>query len=176
MQERDFAVMRAAELEPWLSYLHGNRFARVLVVKGIPGTAELAGKPPFFGADGQALEAAFSSLGLGTNAWCGVVSRLPKKKALSAGELRMIIETIDPLLLVALDRDAAVLMQESFGKELMPDIPRPGIKTMVLGRTYVVVDGFETALVSESKDKGESKRRVWKELSVINVEDSFSHE
>lgn len=163
----DYSSIRAAELEPWLPYLHGNRFAHLVAVKGVMGLAEESGQSPFFGPDGEAFEQALVTLGCGRNAWCGIALELRDKEVLSAGELRLLIETIDPLMLVALDQRAAEQVQMSFGRELLPEIPEPGQKTRLLGRTFVYVNGFESALASEPLDGGEAKHRVWRELKAL---------
>lgn len=167
IQKIDFAALRAAELEPWLSFLYGNRFAPVIAIKGQPGEAELSGKPPFFGADAEALESALCALGWGSNSWSGIALDVPSKGVLSASDVRLLIEIIDPRALVALDLPAVTALKESFGDELLPSVPRPGQKTWLLGRLLVYVDGFETALASE--DEGEAKRRVWRELKALKL-------
>ena len=158
----DFVGLRAAQLEPWLPYLYGNRFARVLALKGEPGEAEKKGQPPFFGADGEALESALAALDWGSNNWCGVVLDLPGKDVLKAGELRLLVETIDPVALLALDEKALLALQDGFGRELLPRVPRPGVRIKLLGRALVFADGFEAALASET-----GKRRVWQELKAL---------
>ena len=163
----DFAALRAAELEEWLPFLHGNRFASVVVVKGEPGVAERSGQPPFFGEDGEALESALAALGWGSNNWCGIALKLPGKGVLSAPDLRLLIEILDPRALVALDSIAASMIQYCFGKELMPSFPEPGQKIWLLGRALVFVDGFESALASDD-DEG-AKRRVWRELKALKL-------
>jgi hypothetical protein len=164
----DFAALRTRALEPWRPYLYGNRCASVVAVKGEPGVAEQSGQQPFFGADGPALESALAALGWGSNSWCGIVLDLPNRAALDAPSLRLLIETIDPRALLALDRRALTVMQEGFGEEVLPAALGPGQKTWLLGRALVFVDGFETALVSE--DNGEAKRRVWRELKALKSE------
>ncbi|MDR1089073.1 MAG: hypothetical protein LBL23_07375 [Coriobacteriales bacterium] len=162
----DFTALRTAVLEPWRPFLHGNRFASLVAVKGIPGRAEQSGQP-FFGADGEALESALLALGWQSNSWCGIVLELPDRAQLTAAELRLLVETIDPRALLALDRPALRGIQEGFGEELLPRVPEPGQKCWLLGRALVFVDGFEAALVSD--DGGEAKRRVWRELKALKT-------
>ena len=158
----DFAALRAEALEPWLPHLHGNRFASVVALKGEPGIAESKGQPPFFGADSEALERALVALDWGSNSWCGIALDLPGRATLNHSDLRLLIETIDPLALLALDNKAIQALQEGYGTELLPRIPPPGTKTQLLGRTLVFIDGFEAALSSE-----EDKRRAWRELKAF---------
>ncbi|MDR2035306.1 MAG: hypothetical protein LBP91_01330 [Coriobacteriales bacterium] len=169
----DYAAWRALALQPWLVHLHGNRFASVLAIKGQPGEAENKGQPPFFGSDGEALESAFVALGWGSNNWCGIALDLPGKGVVSEQDLRMLIEIIDPTVLLALDRMAALKLKESYG-ELLPSIPEPGIMTKLLGRALVFVDGFEAALTSQQED--EAKRRAWQQLKAIKTSPLLSHQ
>jgi len=166
-KDLDFAALRAQALEPWLLHLFGNRFASVVAIKGEPGEAESRGKPPFFGADAEALENALVALGWGNNNWCGIALDLPGRDVLDPKELRLLIETIDPRALLALDKKAAEALLDGYGVELLPRIPQAGVKTKLLGRTLVIVDGFEAALAS--KDEGEAKQRVWKELKALTA-------
>lgn len=147
-----------------MAYLHGNRFGSVVAIKGIPGEAEAKGKP-FFGADAEALERALTTLGWGSNNWCGVAINLPQKGSLSAQDLRLLIETIDPLAILALDEKAQAALKDAYGAELMPQIPKPGTKAKLLGRTLVFINGFEAALAST--DDKEAKQRVWKQLKAL---------
>lgn len=163
----DLAAIRTAQLEPWLPFIHGDRFASLLVLKGEPGPSELAGNPPFFGEDGSALNSAFVAMGLKSTHWCGIVCGHPTKGRLSARDVRELIEIIDPLALVALDRKAIEILQQSFAAEVLPAIPKPGTKTSLMGRTLVFVDGFEAALAS---DDGQAKHRVWKELKALQLQ------
>ena len=165
LEAPDFVALRAEALEPWLPHLFGNRFASVVALKGEPGEAEAEGKPPFFGEDGAALESALVALDWGSNNWCGIAIDLPGKGTLSARDLRLLIETIDPLALLALDKTAAAALKEGFGEELLPHIPKPGKRIKILGRILVFVDGFEAALGAE--DEGKAKRRVWQELKAL---------
>jgi len=158
----DFAALRSEALEPWLPHLYGNRFASVVAIKGQPGEAENKGQPPFFGPDSEALERALVALDWGGNNWCGIALDLPQKGTLNDADLRLLIETIDPQALLALDSKALEALQDGYGTELMPRIPQPGMKTKILGRALVFVDGFEAALSSD-----EEKRRVWRELKAI---------
>jgi len=160
----DFVALRTEALESWLPHLYGNRFASIMAIKGIPGEAESKGQPPFFGPDSEALERALVALDWGSNNWCGVALDLPQRDILSNSDLRLLIETIDPQALLALDEKAIVALQDGYGTELMPRIPQPGIKTKILGRALVFVDGFEAALSSE-----EDKRRAWRELKALKL-------
>ena len=161
----DFVALRAEALGPWLQHLYGNRFARIVAIKGEPGESERKGKPPFFGVDGEALESAFVALDWSSNNWCGIAIDLPGKGVIGAGDLPLLIETIDPIALLALDEKAATALQDGYGVELLPCIPQPGKRIKILGRTLVFVDGFEAALASD--DKGEAKQRVWKQLKAL---------
>jgi hypothetical protein len=151
-----------AQIEPYQAYLFGNRLASIIAIKGYKGQAEAAGQAPFFGPDGMALESAFAALGWGDNSWCGVLLEPVGQPALTAAQLRLLIEIIDPQAIVALDKIAIDLVQECFE----PDIPSiklmVGKKIDILGRLFVGLDGFEAALANQ-----ELKQKAWIQLKVL---------
>ncbi|MDR1422123.1 MAG: hypothetical protein LBI64_04575 [Coriobacteriales bacterium] len=173
-----------AQLEPYAAYLAGTLLTSILLVKGQAGPAEPMGMP-FSGADAQALEKALVALGWPINAWCGVlcapgvsgrrgtaanerasegastVTSEGAPLALSPNDLRLICEIVDPLVVVALDEQARRLLIDAFIQAesgFLADFT-PGAQTMVLGRRFVSVDGFEAAL-----DNADTKQRVWAQL------------
>jgi len=106
---------RAVELEPYAAYLSCGASraleSMVLVVKGKRGKAEEAGGAPLSGRDGAALQSAFMRLGWentdgGAHNWCGVLLTPRGVAPLAADTLRLLIETIDPMVVVALDGQA----------------------------------------------------------------------
>ncbi|MDR2714785.1 MAG: hypothetical protein LBB42_04615 [Coriobacteriales bacterium] len=159
---------RALVLEPFVTAL--NRSAAqalesmLLVVKGQCGAAENAGGTPFSGNDGAALNRAFEQLGWDEKAWCGLLlesSKVgsPKADSLTGEQLNLLIEYIDPVVIIALDEVARqTLLQSMLGaKNLNTWFPR---KTReVQGRLLVSVDGFEAALGSDTH-----KQLVWHQL------------
>lgn len=143
--------------------LAGNGFPRVLLLKGEPGPAELAGGALLSGPDGAALGAALSRLGYADDGWaaCSAFLRTDSADAdarvLEAGgfcradpaDLSWAIEVFDPELVIALDSEVARALVEAW--EL--DEPfSPGTVTRVRGRRVLVLDGFEASL-ADSKAK-----------------------
>jgi hypothetical protein len=178
----DFRADREQQLEPFAAHISGNPLASLMAVKGKPGAAERAKAAPFSGDDGLALDKAFGRLGWGygsqdTRAWFGLVLALPDAladprpnscsdplpdlPALSARDLRLICEIIDPLTIVALDDTARTALIEAFistEEGFLADFT-PGSQIRILGRQLVSVEGFEDALSDEA-----AKQKVWAQL------------
>jgi hypothetical protein len=162
----DFRVDREQQLEPFAAHISGNPLASLMAVKGKPGAAERAKAAPFSGGDGLALDKAFGRLGWGygsqdTRAWFGLVLALPDLPALSARDLRLICEIIDPLTIVALDEVARVALIEAFistEEGFLADFT-PGSQTRILGRQLVSIEDFEDALSDDV-----AKQKVWTQL------------
>jgi hypothetical protein len=141
----------------------GALMAQVAVIKGLPGPAEATGGAALTGADGTAVTKALEALG-----WdpAGVFFTLSRPEpgidlARATGRLRLQLEAVDPLVIVALDANAATDIAEAFGTAPLAF----GVAARVLGRTLVAVDGFEAAL-GDSK----GKQRVWSELKAAKSE------
>jgi hypothetical protein len=138
----------------------------LIALKGKPGSAELNGKTPFYGADGLALDKAFGKLGWGfgsqdTRTWYGILLAPVNRPPLLATELRLICEIIDPLVIVSLDDIAHTALVSAFKSTeegFLADFT-PGSQTQVLGRKLVSVEEFEDSLSGE-----ESKQRAWAQL------------
>ncbi|MDR2957217.1 MAG: uracil-DNA glycosylase family protein [Coriobacteriales bacterium] len=94
------------QLHPYSAYLAGQPTADVLIIKGQPGPAELAGDAAFSGRDAIAIEAALNALGWGKSNWCGVILALPGEPGLSPEQLRWVIEINDPTQIIVLDKTA----------------------------------------------------------------------
>jgi hypothetical protein len=162
-----------AELEGSAAYLHGNRLGSVLVVKGIPGDVERLGNPPFFGPDGEALSSAFEALGWGAKNWCGLLLAPVGEAPLSAERLRWLIETIDPRVILAVDRAAATEIVSCYYKsnsaaateaeyEFAASRLKAGSTSYVFGRQLGFVDGFETML-----KVAQSRQQAWAQLKIL---------
>jgi hypothetical protein len=161
----DFSANRKQQLKAFAAQTSGDVLAPLILIKGKHGVAERAGKPPFSGADGLALDKAIGKLGWGygsqdTRTWFGIL--LP----LSAPDLRLICEIIDPLALVALDEEARTALVEAFEsvEEGLAKKLTPGAETWVLGRQLVSIEGFEDALSDTA-----AKQRVWAQLKRCAV-------
>ncbi|MCL1847626.1 MAG: hypothetical protein FWF91_06660 [Coriobacteriia bacterium] len=162
----DYRENSLLQLEAYAPYLIGNPLASLVAIKGIPGSAELAGELPFSGDDGLALDKAFGRLGWGfgsldTRIWLGVALSLPNQPTLTAQQLQLICETVDPLALVALDDPARLALIHAFTSAeegLLIDFTS-GTEASVLGRRLYSVEGFEAALADE-KDK----QKAWAQL------------
>jgi hypothetical protein len=162
----DFPTDIKRQLEPFAAHIVGNPLASLIALKGKPGKAELDGGVPFCGADGLALDKAFGRLGWGfgskdTRAWCGILLACPNKASLSAQNLRLICEIIDPLAIVSLDeiaRACLITAFESVEEGFLADFTF-GSQTWVLGRQLVSVENFEDSLSDDA-----TKQRAWAQL------------
>ncbi|MDR0459312.1 MAG: hypothetical protein LBG68_02460 [Coriobacteriales bacterium] len=165
-------------LQPFKAYLAGSPGADVLLIKGLAGAAELAGKAVLSGKDGKALQAALTSLGWGTDNWCAIICSPPDYPILSAGQLHQLIEILDPLLIITLDASARqktqdALVESSNSRQTAdqaallsltttPAAWRAGAEIYLMGRHLLALDDFESSLENNS-----SKQRVWAELKQI---------
>jgi len=143
--------------------VRGALLAEVAVVKGLPGPAEATGGSAMSGADGEALHKALEALGWSSEGVFFTLSRLEPgvDRERASDRLRLQLESVDPLVIIALDSEAAADIAEAFGCE----VPRPGRQLRVLGRRIVAVSGFEASL-SDPK----AKQRVWAELKHAKPE------
>lgn len=153
--------------------LAGSGFPQVLLLKGEPGPAELAGGALLSGPDGAALCAALGRLGYADDGWaaCSVFlcpsSVDADAQVLEAGgfcradpaDLSWAVEVFDPELVIALDSGAAGALAEVW--EL--DEPfSPGTVTRVRGRRVLALDGFEASLADPK-----AKQLSWARLKQV---------
>ncbi len=138
----------------------GDPLARVMLVKGEPGPAEISGGVALSGADGEAAVKALSALGFDPDSVFAVVSR-----PVEGGEpdarirrLAMLVEAVDPSAVVGLDATAAADIAAALE---IPEIAF-GAASRTAGRTIVCVDGLEASLSDERR-----KRRVWHQLRAL---------
>ena len=137
----------------------GAVLAEVALVKGLPGPAEAAGGAALSGADGEAAVKALEALGWNPAQVFFTLSRPvaglePERRA---RRLRAQIEAVDPLVVLALDSEAAEDLADAFGC----DPPGPGLPSEAFGRRLVAVGGFEASLASEKL-----KRAAWNEIKL----------
>lgn len=148
------ALVPGSDLVAW----SGALLARVALVKGLPGPAEAAGGAALSGPDGEAAEKALIALGWPEDSWFSTISRSePDADAGSiAARLRLQLEAVDPLVVVALDEIAAGDVAAAFQ---LPQPPAPGRPTVFMGRRFVVVRGLEHSLGDPAR-----KRAAWRQL------------
>ena len=141
----------------------GNPLARTMLVKGQNGPAEESGGAALSGEDGVAAGKALEALGMDSQDVFAVVVRPTSKSDpdLVTRRLRGLIEAVDPVIVIALDSQAATDCAAAFGLEGLAF----GKPTTVLGRRLLAVDGLEASLGDESH-----KRKVWKQLCSLAKE------
>lgn len=140
----------------------GDPLARVLLLKGEPGPADLSAGEALAGADGDAARAALDALSLPVGSVLAVVTRPSAEVTpdLAVGRLAIYLEACDPEVAVALDGIAAEDLAAAVGMRALP-FGEPG---RVRGRVVLAVDGLEASLEDEAR-----KRRVWSQLKVLTA-------
>lgn len=141
-----------AVVGPYRDRISGDLLATFLCCKGLPGPAERAGGAVCSGDDGVALAKAAVALGYDEGSFAAVdVAGLPPDS------LRLIIEAIDPAVVVSVDGPAREAVSSALGTSL----PGYGVLVRAAGRRFLAVDSFEGSLVSD-----EAKRRAWHQLKA----------
>lgn len=138
----------------------GDELADVLLVKGEPGDEDREARRALAGADGDAANKALDALGL-SPARYAVCSRTGEGSGSARTDrLRLIVEAVDPRVVVAVDAGAA----NDLGEALSSAMPRPGELARIGGRAVLVIDDFAASLGDEAR-----KRRVWRQLQALRA-------
>lgn len=135
----------------------GALIAEVAVVKGLPGPAEAAGGSALSGPDGEAVAKALEALGWPADSTFYTLSRPEPavSREAAAVRIRAQIEAVDPIVVIALDAEAAEDVARAFELERLI----AGRPITVAGRRLVALEAFEAALLDETR-----KRTAWKQL------------
>lgn len=138
----------------------GDLFAAVMLVKGLPGPAELAGGASITGRDGEAAEKALEALGFDPGSTFRTVTRrdLSNPDEHVHLRLRLQVEAVDPDVIIALDPVAATDVAGALGIARL----EIGVPVVDGGRVVLAVDGLEASLGDERR-----KRRVWLQLKKL---------
>jgi hypothetical protein len=129
-----------SDVVPW----SGAVLAEVALVKGLSGPAEVSGGAALSGPDGEAAGKALVALGWPDGSWFATVSRSEPDidAARRAARLRLQLEAVDPLVVIALDETAAADVAEAFE---LPRPAAPGHPVTAYGRRLVTVQGLASA-------------------------------
>jgi len=120
----------------------------VVIVKGEPGEADLAAGVALAGADGDAVRKALDALGVDGTSFAVCSRPAPGVSGEAAADrLRLIIEALDPSLVIALDRVAASDTSSAFSS---PELVF-GSPLRVGGRVLLAVDDLEGSLTDGRK-------------------------
>lgn len=120
-------------------------------VNGKPGGLFcVVSNSPLGTAATTALENSAAALGFGVGSCCYVVMKTEDSQ-LGANDLRMLIEGIDPSVLVATDAQAASALSYAYNCEIPTNS-----SSRALGRTVVAFKGMESLL-----DTPSDKQKVW---------------
>ncbi|MCR5845812.1 MAG: hypothetical protein K6G78_04505 [bacterium] len=155
LTEKAVRAQRAA-LDPYRDCLAGDDFAIVVAI-----CADEAANPAPMAerSDIDALRKALEAMGYLPDS-LALVDLAARR--LSPGELRILIEQIDPVAIVALDSMASAELYASFGSAVRDCVDiREGVKVL-MGRKVVSIDGFSASL-----DDPESKREAWQRLKEL---------
>lgn len=137
----------------------GDVLAEILLLKGAPGPDDLRTRRALSGEDGVAIGKALDALGLPKErfAFCTSASGSAAK---SAGRVRLLVEAVDPRIVVLLDPRAAA----DFARAFAVDVPSAGVVVRVLGRDVIALDDFAASLADE-----QAKRHVWRQLQALSA-------
>ena len=139
----------------------GNACSSVLIAKGEPGEAELAGQELLAGADGVALRAALGKLGYALEDWCALACWAADGRSLGPDLVRRAVVALAPTTLVATNEPAAAVLQQAFAADAPEGLVAGGV-SMVAGMRVLRLDGFEAAL-----GQMRSKQLMWARLKLI---------
>lgn len=138
----------------------GDELADVLLAKGEPGAGERAHGRALAGEDGVAIGKALDALGL-PEARFAVCTRVGAAgRDARVRRLRLLVETVDPAVIIALDTVAAEDVAAALGAARLS----AGKPVRVQGRTVLALDDFEGSLGDEGR-----KRQAWKALKSLGA-------
>jgi len=126
----------------------GSLMPAAVVVKGTPRDADRSSGTALAGADGEAARKALDALGVDGPIFATCSRPSPRgTPEMASGRLRLVIEALDPSLVIALDRIAADDVSAAFG---VPDLVF-GQPVDAFGRTILAVDDLEGSLTDGRK-------------------------
>jgi len=155
------AAKAAAELAAAEELVHGDVPGRgdvpadVLLLKGVPGADDTAAGGAMAGADGEAADKALVALHREGSVYRSLTRPDGSWDSSHARRLRLLIESVDPDLIIALDSCAATDCAGVLDIAALA----PGAPVRAGGRYVLAVDGLEASLGDPAR-----KRRVWNQL------------
>lgn len=137
----------------------GDPLGAVVLAKGLPEAADRKARRVLAGPDGEAAGKALEALGLDPHAVWAVCTRPAQAdRSAYARRLELVVEAVDPRLVVALDDEAAEDLASAFGLKALA----PGRPVSVRGRTLGAVGGLSASLAD-----GKAKAKVWERLKAL---------
>jgi hypothetical protein len=137
----------------------GDPLGVVVLAKGLPEAADRTARRVLAGSDGEAAVKALEALGLDPHAVWAVCTRPVEAEPVArARRLELVVEAVDPRLVIALDDEAAEDLAAAFGLKTLV----PGRSVSVRGRTLGAVGGLSASLA----DAG-AKAQVWERLKAL---------
>jgi len=136
----------------------GDELADVVLVKGEPGTADLTAGVALAGEDGVAAHKALDAIGASARRFA-ICTRLPDvADDVRLERLALILEAVDPRIVIALDPVAAHDIERACTLEPLT----PGHLGSWRGRSLLAIEGLEASLSDDAL-----KRRVWAQLKAL---------
>ncbi|MDO8915936.1 MAG: hypothetical protein Q7W16_07640 [Coriobacteriia bacterium] len=137
----------------------GDPLAAVVVAKGLPEAADRTARRVLAGPDGEAADKALGALGLDPRSVWAVCTR-PADAPLEARarRLELVVEAVDPRLVIALDDEAAEDLAAAFALKALV----PGRPVSVRGRTLGAVGSLSASL-----QDAQAKAKVWERLKAL---------
>jgi hypothetical protein len=137
----------------------GDPLGSIVLVKGVPDDRERAARHALAGPDGVAAVKALEALGLDPRAVWAFCSRPSvADPAARARRVELVIEAVDPRLVIALDTEAAEDIAAAFRLAALV----PGTPISVRGRTLGSVGGLAASLANKA-----DKAAVWARFKTI---------
>ena len=155
LTEKAIRSQRSA-LAPYRDCLAGDDFA---IVVAICSDEALNAVPMEQRADISALKKALEAMGYLPDSLALIDL---STRQLSPSELRILVEQIDPVAIVALDLAASAALYASVGSAVRDCVDiREGVK-ILMGRRVITIDGFFASL-----EDPERKREAWQRLKEL---------
>jgi hypothetical protein len=138
----------------------GDELADVMLLKGEPGPEDIEASRVLAGADGEAADKALDALGLSPARFAACTRASDSGGEPRSDRLRLLVEAVDPRVIVALDPVAAADLAAAYEVE----VPPAGRLARMNGRDVVALDGLQASLGDEAL-----KRRVWRQLQALKT-------
>lgn len=146
----------------------GDPLGRILLVKGAPGPADLSAGRVLAGPDGEAAAKALEALGRDASSVYAVCSRPGRgDDGQRDRRLELVVEAVDPEVVLALDREAAEDLARAARLSSLP----PGRPRTARGRVLGAVDGLEASLPERR-----AKARVWAQMRAVFADEGAAGE
>jgi hypothetical protein len=137
----------------------GDPLGAVVLAKGLPEEVDRKARRVLAGPDGEAAGKALEALGFDPHSVWAVCTRPTQADPdARARRLELVVEAVDPRLVIALDTEAAEDLASAFGLKALV----PGRAVSVRGRTLGAAGGLSASLGDPV-----AKAKVWERLKGL---------